>query len=833
MMIMIYFLMIIVLYGSQIEKEQKLYTGVELTKDYPWLFDETREKPKAEEKSIYIKHCRFESKSVFWPAHDLFNFLFYSVTLEDSFNLSRIPFITNLFFHSLDHNDPEILKKCKFPPIITNLNFGKDAVQFIKFIRAENFAKKVDRVDIHKESFKKLSKHDSEKVAKKLGTLLKINPIHMINNMEDDGEFFNVNVKHYHSVGDVPFSEEKKLIPQVNCEIKVYNGIMIREEYPWLYTNEYPWLSTDKTIHLSDGRMESKTIIWPPMSLFMLHLSDLTLVDPFNFATIPKIEFLTLQNLDSNRAQILKNCIFPRAIFELRFDEHAVKMINYIEPKNFADSVMFIKIHIPTWRNFHDYERIKMFKKVAELINITEEKLKKSGVINEVDNFYSIDVQKHRHQEDALAAQKTNDVSSVPILSEKNIEFISDGKNNIKLSTGETAQTTNSEIGTSIVPILNVQNLNEQTFKFKLDSKGNNYIELSTFDLRTNDTSNLTFYGSELRTTSFFWPDQPMCTLNFNGIIFLNALDLSSIPYIERLNFCETKGSSSDILQQIKLPAAVETLSFGKDSLQMIDFLQFEFFPEYVGYVTLNQNSFVTLQVEQQDCLLNNLCKLLTHSTVNLNYCVQYMKESYFETTKNGVFLIDVAELRPKNSKKFIFLKKDITTTGIMNLTYADEIAFADLELNTKAVIWPTATIFSIIFQHVSFTEPFDLSSIAFVTTLTLHHIDHNPYKFLTQSKFPKKLHSLTLQEDALSIITAVAPENFASGVSIVFIHRKSFQTMHRSDQQKFVEKLIQLVCTDSLDEKYRRMCPKKVKQSIYENKKELFFGLIRIALLE
>jgi len=669
------------------------------------------------------------------------------------------------------------------------------------------------------------------KLPKKLGILLKISTINLLENTAEDAEFFQFNVKNYHSVDDVRllFSKEKKFTPQVKCEKKLYNGVMIRKEYPWLYTNEYPWLSTDKTIYLSDGRMESKTISWPSMSLFRLHLHDLLLDDPFNFATIPKIEFLTLQNLDCNRALTLKKCKFPRAIFELRFDEHAVKIINYIEPKNFADSVMFIKIHMATYLNFHEYERVKIFKKVAELVNINEEKLEKSGMVDAVDNFFSIDVQKHRSQEDTAQSQKTNSeisLSSALTLNEKKTEFISETKNHTELLNADPAQKKNYEMdAASSVPILNDQN-----FESIIDSKRNNHIELSTVDLRTNYKPDLEFFTA---LPSILWPDNPIRKLSFDGTIFFDALDLSGIPYIEHLHFRETEENCSDILQQIKLPVAVETLTFGENSLNIINFLQSDFFPEYVGYVALNKNAFLEIQVQQQDYLLNNLCKLLTRSTVNMNYCVQYMKEKYFEITKNEVFLIEVADFRPKNARKFLFLKNDITTTCIINLTYADEIAFGDLELNTNAVIWPSATMFSIIFQHITFTEPFDLSSTTLVTTMTLCHIDHNPRDLLMQSKFPKKLHSLTLQENALSIVTAVAPENFAFGVSIVFIHQESFQKMHSSDQKNFVAKLIQLICTDSLDEKFRKMCSEKIEKSIYENKKKLFFGLIRIALSE
>jgi len=172
---LIYVFLIIALYGSKIELEQKLYTGVELIKDYPWLFDETVRSPfssKQEEKSINIGDCRFESKSLLWPAHELFRLHLWSVTLEDPFNLSKIPLINNLFFHSLDHNDPEILKKCKFPPTIINLTFGKDALLFIKFVRVENFAKKVEHIRIHKESLKNLSKHEDNKIAKKTWYLI-------------------------------------------------------------------------------------------------------------------------------------------------------------------------------------------------------------------------------------------------------------------------------------------------------------------------------------------------------------------------------------------------------------------------------------------------------------------------------------------------------------------------------------------------------------------------------------------------------------------------------------------------------------------------------------
>jgi len=169
---MILFLLMIVLYGSkQIDDasktpELKLYTLVELTSNYPWLFDDAAEQSRTKERSVTITNCRFDSQFLLWPVMELRKLLFMSVSLRDPFDLSPIPLVHDLLFQSFDHNPADIIKQSKFPPVIINLTFGKDAVRFIKFIQTENFAS-VECIRIHAETLLHCSGVEADKILKK------------------------------------------------------------------------------------------------------------------------------------------------------------------------------------------------------------------------------------------------------------------------------------------------------------------------------------------------------------------------------------------------------------------------------------------------------------------------------------------------------------------------------------------------------------------------------------------------------------------------------------------------------------------------------------------
>jgi len=362
---MIFLLLIIALYTSKNEVHEslrtnvKLYTQVQLTNDYPWLFGDHNEQPRTGEEIITIENCQLESKELLWPAKELFILHLHSISLKNPFDLSPIPLVQHLFLQSLDHNPAAVLKLCKFPPAIIELYFDKDAVRFIKFIQADRFAVNVERIQIHLDTFQSLLDYEREKIMKKLGQLLNINHIEMKNSMIQLHGFLMLNVK---IVAHGKPSAKKRSVPKAATNLKLYNGEQMKNEYPWLYDNTRAKTMDplDKQISISDCKMESAFIVWPPnRAISSLHLTFVELIDPFDLSAILWVENLTLQALDFNSAGILRKCKFPQRISTLYFADEAVLMIKFIEQTNFAGTIEYIKIHKPTMDNLHAEEQKK------------------------------------------------------------------------------------------------------------------------------------------------------------------------------------------------------------------------------------------------------------------------------------------------------------------------------------------------------------------------------------------------------------------------------------------------------------------------------------------
>jgi len=813
---MIFFLLIIFLYGSNIESQDMavnlFYTLTDLTTDYPWLFDNATEQAMLGEKSITIEHCRLKNKYILWPAKELTQLHFCSISLEDPLDLHSIPLIKYLSFSALDHNPAAILKKNKFPPLVMELTFGEQAVRIIKFIEPENFVVRVECVKIHKETYNNFLDYEKNKIKANLNKLLQVD-LDRIEMIEDSG-FFVLHARRYTS-GSL---NEKKVLAEVgsisNLNLPLYNGEKIKKDYSWLYdTTVMPKMSDcrmdngcERKIIVRDCKMESKSIVWPSIEIFMFHLDFVSLVDPFDLSSIPVIDYLTLQALDSNSAQILRECKFPQVIFELRFDEGAVRMINFIRPENFAVSVEYIKIYKPTVATLLTHERNKLFTKVCELLDIDEEVFMNTQM-EEKNNFFHIDAQKYKPT-----------VDNVPLIDKSQLgDWLQNELNPVHQKTIESA----------------IPTLNGNVFR-PIDTRR---AELRNVDLRNNHDEHLTFFNYLISRTSIRWPTTPIRKLSFVDAIFLDPLDLLSIPFISQLSFHQIDQTAADILRESKLPKVVESLIFGEDSFKMIHVLQSDFFPGYVEYVFLDGKTFMAIAVEAQDFLLTNLCQLLTQSKVNGKFCAQRIKEEYFETIENGFFLVEATKLAPIDAKKVIYWEDKITS--IENLSHADEINFVNMRLKSSSIIWPTTKIGIVSFQNVTFTESFDLSWIASVGTLSFFWVDHNPDDIFENSTFPRKVRSFILEEKSLSMVNALFPDNFATSVERVYIHEQSFQELNSKDKKVFVDNLIQLICNSSfqflLEKEFFKVCTEKIQKSMYETKKEkLIFGkLIQIEFFE
>jgi hypothetical protein len=319
---------------------------------------------------ISFMNLQLKSRVVIWPTTDIFSIRFFHVTFIEPFDLSSIPLIQNLFFHSFDHNPVNIIKQSKFPPVIINLTFGKDAVHFIKFIQTENFATTVDRIRIHAETLLNYPKVETDKILKKLGKLLAINLQHMLTHrVKEKAKFYEVDVYNYKCHQSI---KKEPIHTQLNSEVKLYNGETMKREYPWFCdSNQIMTMAEpDKQITIRDGSLENGSIIWPPTHFYSIHLDHVLLIDPFDLSVVPQVDFLILRALDHNSPKILRQCKFPPKVFELRFDEDAVRMIKYIEPENFLTSVVFIKIHEPTFIKLIKYEQNKLVNKMCELLQV-------------------------------------------------------------------------------------------------------------------------------------------------------------------------------------------------------------------------------------------------------------------------------------------------------------------------------------------------------------------------------------------------------------------------------------------------------------------------------
>jgi len=164
---------------------------------------------------------------------------------------------------------------------------------------------------------------------------------------------------------------------------------------------------------------------------------------------------------------------------------------------------------------------------------------------------------------------------------------------------------------------------------------------LPNVDLQAMRAQELVFNYYSLRQKFIQWPENPVKKLTFVDIIFLDPVDLSAIPFVEQLSFHLIDETPLDILQQSKLPAVVDKLIFGKDSLNMITHLLPDIFPAYIHYLFLDQPSFMIMNWEAQQCLLMNLCKLLlTQSTENVKSCAQHLKEIYFDAIQQQQYYV-------------------------------------------------------------------------------------------------------------------------------------------------------------------------------------------------
>lgn len=586
---------------------------------------------------------------------------------------------------------------------------------------------------------------------------------------------------------------------KVTIDNNVYNGERLQKDYPWLVDDEYPWLEDKhesehvRTILITKGRLDNQSINWPSVAIFSIVLDYVNLSDAFDFSTVPRVHYFTLQKLDHNSAQILRQCRFPRSVFELTFSEDAVRLIHFIQLEYFPSDVAYIKIHGPTYEKLLAYEKKKIFNKLCELLEIDPTKTDGKGIFLAKGclqcphcDLYTIDV--HKYKPPPIVIEPIDeDAIITPVKTIPEHIFIS------------------SELS---------------------------HTEVLTVDLRTYAGPDIVI-SNYLLTNTIHWPERPVRKLSFVDNTFLAPFDLSNIPFVEQLSFYQLGNTMSDVLQQSKLPPLVENLIFGENAAwQLLSCLQPDWFPDYVQYILIDAVTFTNLDRETQDCLLGYLCQLLTQTNMNLECCVHYLREEYFDTIRNGYFGVDATTFSAIDARKFIF-GEDLKTYPV-NLRLADEITFMNLQLKSSVIIWPTTDIFSIIFLHVTLLEPFDLSSIPKITALTFHQIDHNPSEMLTRSKFPHNLRSLTLQEHSLSIINFIAPENFANGVEVIFVHQKSFQELSTGSKDTFMMNLITLICSKLDNKEHIRVCSEIIHTNMHDNKKPLIFGgLIEITLLE